>query len=74
MFDNDTRITSDFKCDFQTNSQNKNDLHMYLAEKFNAISSNEKKVIVAYNDSILSSFSNIQFKEDITYCTIEEAD
>ena len=74
MFDDDTRIPSDFKCDFLTNNQNKNDLHIYLAEKFSAISSNEKKIVATYNDSILSNFDNMQYKEDIAYCTIEEAD
>ena len=28
VFDNDTRIRSDFKCDFLTNIHNKNDLHI----------------------------------------------
>ena len=74
MFNDDTTIPFDFKCDFLTNSQNTNDLHIYLAEKFNVISSNEKKVVATYNDSILSNFDNIQYKEDIAYCTIEEAD
>ena len=74
MFDDDTRIPSDFKCDFLTNSQNENDLHIYLAEKLSAISSNEKKVVATYYGSILSNFDNMQYKEDIAYCTIEEAD
>ena len=74
MFDNDTRIPSDFKCDFLKSSQNENDLHIYFTGKFNAVPSNEKNVVASYNDSILSTFDNMQYKEDIVYCTTEEAD
>lgn len=74
MFDNDILKPCDFKCDILRNSQNKNDLHIYLAERFNAISSNERKVVATYDDSILSNFNNMQYKEDIAYYTIQEAD
>ena len=57
-----------------TNTQNKNDVYIYLAETFSAISSNKKKVVATYNDSILSNIDNIQNKEDIAYCTKEKAD
>ena len=73
MFDDDTRIPSHFKCDCLTNSQNKNDLHICLAEKFNAVPSNEKNIVATY-DSILSNFDNIQYKEGIAYYTTEETD
>ena len=74
MFENNKLKPSDFKCDILRNSQNKNDLHIYLAERFNAVSSNEREVVATYDDSILSNFNNIQYKEDIAYGTIQEAD
>ena len=74
MFENNKLKPSNFKCDILRNSQNKNDLHIYLAERFNAVSSNEREVVATYDDSILSNFNNIQYKEDIAYGTIQEAD
>ena len=62
MFDNDTRIPSDFKCDFLKSSQNENDLHIYFTGKINAVSSNEKNVVASYSDSILSRFDSMQYK------------
>lgn len=70
MFDNTILKPSNFKCDILRNSQNNNDLQIYLAERFNAVSSNERKVVATYDDSILSNFNNIQYKEDIAYGTI----
>lgn len=45
-----------------------------MALIYSVILSNEKKVVATYNDSVLSNFDNKQYKEDIAYCTIEEAD
>ena len=52
MFDDDTRIPSDFKCGFLTNSENKNGLPISFEQKFIAIQLNEKSVVATYNDSI----------------------
>ena len=72
MFDDNTRIPSDFKHDFLTNSKNRDDLQIYLAKMFDAFSSNEKKVVVTNNNSILSNFDNMKYKEHIAYWTIEK--
>ena len=72
MCDDNTRIPSDFKHDFLTNSKNRDDLQIYLAKMFDAFSSNEKKVVAANNNSILSNFDNMKYKEHIAYWTIEK--
>ena len=56
------------------NSDNKNDLHVYLAEKFVETSIFQKHLVITYNDSILTNIENIVAEDEISNCDIEEAD
>ena len=73
-FKNETKIPEDFKNNFLTNNDNKNDLHVYLAEKFLESPPPEKNLVVTYNDSILTNIENIINADEILCCNIEEAD
>ena len=73
-FKDETKIPEDFRNNFLTNNDNKNDLHVYLAEKFLESPPPEKNLVVTYNDSILTNIENIINADEILCCNIEEAD
>ena len=56
-----------------TNSDNKNDLHVYLAEKFVETPIFERHLVITYNDSVLTNIENIIDEDEISNCEIEEA-
>ena len=57
-----------------TNSDHKNDLHVYLAEKFVETPIFQKHLVITYNDSILINIENILAEDQISNCDIEEVD
>ena len=57
-----------------SNRDDKNDLHVYLAEKFVETSIFQKHLVITYNDSILISIENIITQDEISNCDIEKAD
>ena len=73
-FKDETKIPEDFRNNFLTNNVDKNDLDVYLAEKFLESSPQEKNLVVTYNDSILTNAENIINADEILCCNIEEAD
>ena len=64
-FGDETKIPGDFKSDFVTNSDNKNDLYIYLVEKFVETPSNQQQAAVTYNDTILTNIENIVAENQI---------
>ena len=52
-----------------TNSDNKNDENIYLAEKFIQIPSNKKKLVARY-DKFLTNFENLEANDEILDCKI----
>ena len=70
----ETKIPGDFRSNFLTNSDNKNDLHVYLAEQFVGTPIFQKHLVVTCNDSILTNNENIIAEDKISNCDIEEAD
>ena len=50
---------------FLTNNDNKNDLYIYLAEKFVETPSNQQQVVVTYNDTILTNIENIVAEKEM---------
>ena len=67
------QIFLDFRSNFLTNSDNRNDLHVYLAEKFKETLIFQKHFITS-NDSILINIENIINEDEISNCDIEETD
>ena len=57
-----------------TNSDNNNDVHVYLAEKFVETPIFQKYLVKKYNDSILANIENIIAESEISNCDIEKAD
>ena len=55
----ETKIPGDFRSNFLTNSGNKNDLHVCLAETFVETPIFQKYLIVTYNDFILTNTERI---------------
>ena len=70
----ETKIPGDFRSNFLKNSDNKNDLHVYLAEQFLGTPIFQKHLVVTCNDSILTNNENIIAEDKISNCDIEEAD
>ena len=56
------QIFLDFRINFLTNSDNRNDLHVYLAEKFVETLIFQKHLVITSNDSILINIENIKFQ------------
>ena len=56
------------------NSDNKNDLYIYLAEKFIGTPLNQQQLVVTYNNTVLTNIENIVGEDEIFNCNIEEAD
>ena len=46
----ETKIPGDFRSNFLINSDSKNDLHVYLAEKFVETPIFQKHLVITYND------------------------
>ena len=72
-FNDETKISGDFRSDFLTNNDNKNDLQVYLAGKFVETPIFQKHVVIRYSDSILTNIENIIAEDEISNCDIEEA-
>ena len=73
-FNDETKIPGDFRSNFLRNSDNENNLHVYLAEKFIETPIFPKHLVITYNDSILTNTENIIAEDQISNCVIEEAD
>ena len=56
-----------------TNSDNKNDLHVYLAEKFVETPIFERHLVITHNDSVLTNIENIIDEDEISNRETEEA-
>ena len=73
-FNDETKILEDFRSNFLTNSDNKNDLCVYLAKKIVETPKFQKHLVITYNDSILTNIENIIAEDEISNCEIEETD
>ena len=73
-FNDETKIPGDFRSNFLTNSDNKNDLHVHLAEKFVETPIFQKHLVITYNDSVLTNIETIMAEDEISNCGIEEVD
>ena len=73
-FKDETKIPEDFRNNFLANNDNKNDLHVYLAEKLLESPPPEKNLVVTYNGSTLTNIEKIIHADEILCCNIEEAD
>ena len=49
-FNEETKVPRDFRSNFLTNSNNKNDLHVYLAENFVETPIFQKHLVITHND------------------------
>ena len=56
-----------------TNSDNKNDLYVYLAEKFVETAIFQKHLVITYNASIKANIENIIAEDEISNRDNEEA-
>ena len=74
IFTDETPFPKDFRKDFLHNSENKNALNEYLAEKFVSLHNTHQILIVTYKCGVLCSNSNIDPSRAVFYCTSEEAD
>ena len=70
-FNSKTKIPGDFRSNFLTNSDNKNALHVYLAEKFIEKPIFQKNLVITYNDSILTNIEGITAEDEISNCDID---
>ena len=57
-----------------TNTDNKNDLRVYLAKKIVETPKFQKHLVITYNDSILTNIENIIAEDKISNSEIEETD
>ena len=69
----DAPIPYNFKESFLHNSENKNDLNEYLAQKMVSLHTGRKLLIVTFKNGIVTS-SEIDRDRSISFCTSEEAD
>ena len=73
-FSGDTKLPSDFK-DFLGNSENKTNLNQLLVKCFiEEHTNNIQTFVVTFNDTVLSNQQCLYDDEDISNCSIEEAD
>ena len=73
-FSGDTKLLSDFK-DFLGNSENKTNLNQLLVKCFiEEHTNNIQTFVVTFNDTVLSNQQCLYDDEDISNCSIEEAD
>ena len=73
-FNDEKKTPGDFKSNFLRNGDNKNDLHVYLVEKFVETPIFQKQLVIKYNDSVLTNIENITAEDEISNCDTEEAD
>ena len=59
---------------FLQNSENKEDLNRYLANKFMSLDLGSRAMVVTFGNSILTNDDSLLLEERINYCTSEEAD
>ena len=71
LFEDLTKFPKNLREDFLRNSQNKEDLNCYLAEKIISLHSGPQTVVVTYDKSILSNDNNLITAERINNCTAE---
>ena len=72
LFEDNTKFPKNLREDFLRNSQNKEDLNRYLAEKIISLHSGSQTLLL--HKSILSNDNNLVTAERINNCTAEEAD
>ena len=75
FFSGNTAFPPNFQDDCLQNSENKEDLNLYLANTFMDLHQNKEKILVfSHKDSILTTDTRLMDCPSIAYCTIEEAD
>ena len=73
-FSDDTQFPYTFRSNFLHNSENKNELNEYLANKLISFHNNHQILIVSYKSGVLCSNINLEPSSKILNCTSEEAD
>ena len=78
IFDDNTPIPNNMQSDFLKNNENKTDLNLYLARKLISFHSDEKLLIVPFNNTVIHSLDTDDDINDdcisMTNCQSEEAD
>ena len=73
-FSDDTQFPSTFRSNFLHNSENKNELNEYLANKLISFHNNHQILIVSYKNGVLCSNIKLEPSSKILNCTSEGAD
>ena len=73
-FSDDTQFPSTFRSNFLHNSENKNELNEYLANKLISFHNNHQILIVSYKSGVLCSNIKLEPSSKILNCISEEAD
>ena len=75
IFNGESLMPKDFRRNFLANSENKENLNIFLAKKFVDFHKNSSQVlVVTLNDGVCSNKEYIFTEELIPYCNVEEAD
>ena len=75
IFNGESLMPKDFSRNFLANSENKENLNIFLAKKFGDFHKNSSQVlVVTLNDGVCSNKEYIFTEELIPYCNVEEAD
>ena len=73
-FEGNTKFPKDFINDFMKNSQNKENLNCFLAEKLLEVHDQDKIIVITKGDGILTNKSILKSDPMISCCSAEEAD
>ena len=75
IFNGESLMPKDFSRNFLANSENKENLNIFLAKKFGDFHKNSSQVlVVTLNDGVCSNKEYVFTEELIAYCNVEEAD
>ena len=75
IFNGESLMPKDFISNFLANSENKENLNIFLAKKFGDFHKNLSQVlVVTLNDGVCSNKEFVFTEELIAYCNVEEAD
>ena len=74
IFNGESLMLQDFSSNFLVNSENKENLNIFLAKKFVDFHKNSSQVlVVTLNDGVCSNKEYVFTEELIAYCNVEEA-
>ena len=73
IFNGESLMPKDFSSNFLANSENKENLNIFLAKKFGDFHKNSSQVlVVTLNDGVCSNKEYVFTEELIAYCNVEE--